>query len=131
VLIVNGVLSVGCYGLLASLSPTMPIAVIGMVLFLSGILRSVGFTAYVTLAFSDVDGDRLTHANTLNAAVQELASGLGIATAALLLSTFSPLASTAHTAYAWTFLVLGVLMALTVVESFRLPRDAATAVTAS
>ncbi|KQY03841.1 MFS transporter [Mycobacterium sp. Root135] len=130
VLIVNGVLSVGCYGLLASLGPTMPIAVIGVVLFLSGALRSVGFTAYVTLAFSDVGGDRLTHANTLNAAVQELASGLGIAVAALLLSTLTPLAATPHTAYAWTFLALGALMALTVVESFRLPRDAATAVTA-
>ncbi|OPX09624.1 MFS transporter [Mycobacterium sp. AT1] len=130
VLIVNGVLSVGCYGLLASLGPMTPVAVIGVVLFLSGVLRSVGFTAYVTLAFSDVDGDHLTHANTLNAAVQELASGLGIAVAALLLSTLTPLAVTPHTAYAWTFLVLGALMALTVVESFRLPRDAAAAVTA-
>ncbi|KAA0102427.1 MFS transporter [Mycolicibacterium sp. P1-18] len=130
VLIVNGVLSVGSYGLLASLGPTTPVAVIGAVLFLSGALRSVGFTAYVTLAFSDVAGERLTHANTLNAAVQELASGLGIAVAAVLLSTFTPLAAAPHTAYAWTFLVLGALMALTVVESFRLPRDAATAVTA-
>src|SRR5690242_13370681 len=76
VLLVNGVLSVGWYALLASLAPTMPVAVIAAILFVSGALRSIGFTAYVSLAFSDVSGDDLTHGNTLNAAVQELAAGL-------------------------------------------------------
>jgi EmrB/QacA subfamily drug resistance transporter len=135
VLIVNGVLSVGCYGLLASLAPAMPVAVIAVILFVSGALRSVGFTAYISLAFSDVSGEQLTHANTLNAAVQELASGLGIAVAALALSTLTPLAaSQGHgpgVAYAWTFLVLGALMLLTIVETFRLPRDAGAGVTAT
>ncbi len=68
------------------------------------------------MAFSDVDGDELTHANTLNASVQELAAGLGIAVAALLLTVL--------TSYAWTFAVLGALMALTLVETVRLPGDA-------
>jgi MFS family permease len=135
VLIVNGVLSVGCYGLLASLTPAMPVAVIAVILFVSGALRSVGFTAYISLAFSDVSGEQLTHANTLNAAVQELASGLGIAVAALALSTLTPLAAgQGHgpgVAYAWTFLVLGALMLLTIVETFRLPRDAGAGVTAT
>jgi hypothetical protein len=90
--------------------------VIAAVLYLSGALRSIGFTAYNSLAFSDVDGDELTHANTLNASVQELAAGLGIAVAALLLSQL--------TSYPATFLVLGALMALTLIESLRLPRDA-------
>jgi MFS family permease len=133
VLLVNAVLSVGCYGLLASLSPAMPIAVIALILFVSGALRSIGFTAYNSLAFSDVSGDELTHANTLNAAVQELAAGLGIAVAALALSTLTPVAAEhGHgpgDAYAWTFLVLGALMVLTIVETLRLPRDAGAGVT--
>ena len=58
------------------------------VLYVSGALRSIGFTAYNSLAFADVDGEELTHANTLNATVQELAAGLGIAIAALLLTVF-------------------------------------------
>ncbi|MGJ6122943.1 MFS transporter [Mycolicibacterium sp. Y3] len=116
VLLVNGLASVCCFGLLAALRPGAPVALIAAVLYLSGALRSVGFTAYNSLAFSDVDGDRLTHANTLNAAVQELAAGLGIALAALLLSQL--------TSYSLTYLVFGALMAVTLVESLRLPGNA-------
>ncbi|MET0700121.1 MAG: MFS transporter [Mycobacterium sp.] len=123
VLLVNGVLSVGCFGLLATLTPGMPLAVIAVILYASGALRSIGFTAYNSLAFSEVDGDDLTHANTLNATVQELAAGLGIAVAAVLLSVL--------TSYPVTFLVFGAVLALTIVETLRLPRDAGSAVTGS
>ncbi|WP_396918747.1 MFS transporter [Mycolicibacterium sp.] len=116
VLLVNGVVSVGCFGLLALLRPGLPVVAIAAILYVSGSLRSIGFTAYNSLAFSDVDGDELTHANTLNASVQELAAGLGIAVAALLLSQL--------TSYPATFLVLGALLALTLIESLRLPRTA-------
>ena len=116
VLLVNGVASVACFGLLATLHTGMPVVLIAAILYLSGALRSIGFTAYNSLAFSDVDGDDLTHANTLNASVQELAAGLGIAVAALLVSQLA--------SYPVTYLVLGVLLALTLVETLRLPGDA-------
>ena len=134
VLLVDAVLSVGCFGLLAALSPAVSVVMIAAVLFVSGALRSIGFTAYNSLAFSDVSGDELTHANTLNAAVQELAAGLGIAVGALMLSTLVPLAMEhghgPNTAYSWAFLILGTVLALTVVETLRLPRDAGAEVTA-
>jgi MFS family permease len=120
VLLINGVLSVGWFALLALLGPGMPVWLIAVILFVSGALRSIGFTAYNSLAFSDVDGDDLTHANTLNAAVQELAAGLGIAFAAVLLSLLA--------SYAVTFAVLGVVLALTLIEALRLPRDAGSGV---
>ena len=123
VLLVNALLSVGCFGLLATLHAGMPAALIAVILYLSGALRSIGFTAYNSLAFSDVDGDELTHANTLNAAVQELAAGLGIAVAALLLSQLG--------SYPLTFAVLGALMALTLVEALRLPGQAGAQVSGS
>ena len=129
VLLVNGVLSVFCFGLLARLSADVPVALIACVLFVSGALRSVGFTAYNTLAFSDVDPADLTHANTLNAAVQELAAGLGIAVGALLLGMFTPGSDAEGQAYSWTYLALGLMMMLTIVETLRLPRDAGAAVT--
>jgi EmrB/QacA subfamily drug resistance transporter len=129
VLLVNAMASVGCFGLLAALRPGLPVVLMAVILFVSGALRSIGFTAYNSLAFSDVHGDELTHANTLNASVQELAAGLGIAIAAMTLSLFTPLSANlghgAGTAYAWTYLVLGALMALTAFETLRLPRGAA------
>lgn len=121
VLLVNGLASVACFGLLALLQPGLPVAVMAVILYLSGALRSIGFTAYNSLAFSDVDGEELTHANTLNASVQELAAGLGVAVAALLLSQL--------TSYPVTYLVLGALLALTLVATVRLPRRAGAHVT--
>lgn len=121
VLLVNGLASVACFGLLGLIQPGLPVAVMAVVLYLSGALRSIGFTAYNSLAFSDVDGDELTHANTLNAAVQELAAGLGVAVAALLLSQL--------TSYSLTYLVLGALLALTLVATVRLPGQAGAHVT--
>jgi MFS family permease len=129
VLMVNGVVSVLCFGLLACLSADVPVASIAGVLFVSGALRSIGFTAYNTLAFSDVDSAELTHANTLNAAVQELAAGLGVAVGALLLGVFTPVSQAGGQAYSWTYLILGLLMMLTIIETLRLPTDAGAAVT--
>jgi len=122
VLLVNGIASVGCFGLLAVLSDSTPVAVVIAVLYLSGALRSIGFTAYNSLAFADVSGTQLTHANTLNAAVQELAAGLGIAVGALLLTVL--------TSYSAVYLVLGALLALTLAETLRLPGDAGAQVSA-
>ena len=117
VLLVNGIASVGCFGLLALLRPGLPIVVIAVILYVSGALRSIGFTAYASLAFSGIEGDDLTHGNTLNSSVQELAAGLGIATAALLLSLLA--------SYPYAYLVLGAVLATTLIETWRLPRDAA------
>jgi EmrB/QacA subfamily drug resistance transporter len=116
VLLVNGVASVACFGLLAALAPGLPLVVILGVLLVSGVLRSTGFTAYNSLAFADVDGDDLTHANTLNASVQELAAGFGIAVAALIVATLG--------SYSLTYLLLGAVMAVTIIETLRLPRTA-------
>lgn len=116
VLLVNGLASVACFALLAALRPGLPLALMAVVLYVSGALRSIGFTAYNSLAFSDVEGEELTHANTLNASVQELAAGLGVAVAALLLSQL--------TSYSATYLVLGTVLALTLVATVRLPRRA-------
>lgn len=116
VLVANGVASVACFALLATLHQGLWVGWIAVLLYVSGALRSIGFTAYNTLAFADVRGDDLTHANTLNASIQELASGLGIAVAATLVGVLG--------GYPVTYLILAGLMAVTLVESLRLPRDA-------
>ncbi len=80
VLVVNGIASVACFGLLALVAPGMPVALIGGILYLSGALRSIGFTAYNTLAFSDVEGDDThprQHAQRLGAGTRRRIGGRG------------------------------------------------------
>lgn len=128
VLLLNGALSVLCFAALATLNADMPTALMAVILYVSGVLRSIGFTAYNSLAFSDVGTGELTNANTLNASVQELSSGLGIAVGALLLGVFTA-AVTSIDPYAATFVTLAALMAMTMVETLRLPREAGAHVT--
>jgi EmrB/QacA subfamily drug resistance transporter len=56
-----------------------------LLLGLSGVARSVGFTAYTTLAFVDVDRPSVTAANTLTATVFQLSLGIGVALASVAL----------------------------------------------
>ena len=116
-----------CFGALVLISSTTPDVVIAVALFVSGALRSIGFTAYNSLAFADVDSGELTDANTLHATLQELASGLGIALSALVITLCTPLAESEDLSggvpFSLTLGVLGAMLVPTVIESWRLPRD--------
>jgi len=48
---------------------------------------------------------------------------------ALLLGVFTPVSHAGGQAYSWTYLTLGLLMMLTIIETLRLPTDAGAAVT--
>jgi EmrB/QacA subfamily drug resistance transporter len=82
VLLVNGTLTaltiVGC----ATLTPSTPYTVIAIVLFASGLTRSLQFSALNSLAFADVPPEQTSAANTLANVVQQLTLGFGIAAAA-------------------------------------------------
>jgi EmrB/QacA subfamily drug resistance transporter len=82
VLLVNGALTtlaiLGC----AALTPSTPYAVIAIVLFASGLTRSLQFSALNSLAFADVPPEHMSATNTLANVVQQLTLGLGIAAAA-------------------------------------------------
>ncbi len=82
VLLVNGTLTtltiVGC----AALTPSTPYTVIAIVLFASGLTRSLQFSALNSLAFADVPPEQMGAANTLANVVQQLTLGFGIAAAA-------------------------------------------------
>jgi EmrB/QacA subfamily drug resistance transporter len=82
VLLVNGTLTtltiVGC----AALTPLTPYTVIAIVLFASGLTRSLQFSALNSLAFADVPPEQTSAANTLANVVQQLTLGFGVAAAA-------------------------------------------------
>lgn len=71
--------------LAALLTPSTPVPLIIAVMLFSGIVRSIGFTAYNTLAFAEVEPGRMVEANTVASTFQQVAAGFGVALGALAL----------------------------------------------
>ncbi len=70
---------------IAFVGPGTPLWLIAPVLVLSGVFRSVGFSAYNSLQFADVDQPGMSAANTLASTLQQVAIGLGVALGAVVL----------------------------------------------
>ncbi|NVM96349.1 MFS transporter [Arthrobacter sp. AETb3-4] len=113
-------------GWCALLGPGTPLAVIAAALFASGVLRSIGFSAYNTLQFADVPKARMSGANTLSSTIAQVATGLGVAVGALILRAAGALLAGAApvASFQWTFAVLAVLMLCPVVEVLLMHRSA-------
>ena len=135
VLLVAVLAQIVCLILMAMLDHTTALAWIVVVLLFSGIFRSIGFSAYNSVAFADIGPERMTHANTLMATVQELGGGMGIAVGALLLRLAEPMSaafdlpSGPDIPYRITFVLLAVLMLGPTVEALLVPRSIGSQVT--
>jgi hypothetical protein len=120
---------------IAALTPSTPLPLLIALLAVSGMFRSIGFSAYNSLAFADVEPGRMTPANTLMTTVQELGGGLGIAVGALLLRLGEPvtvvigLADNATSPYRVAFVLLAVLLLVPLAGVVGLSRSAGAAVT--
>ncbi len=79
VLVVNGLLVAAGFALCATLTAGTPVWWTSALLFVSGLSRSMQFTALNTLGFADVPKPAMTGATTLFSACQQLNAGLGIA----------------------------------------------------
>ena len=111
---------------LAFLTAQTPTWLLISLLVISGAARSSGFSAYNSLTFADVEPVELPKANTLSATLQQLADGLGVAVAALVLGLATAAAVTADPTvpYEAAFLVLAVLMMAPLVDVVLLHPDA-------
>jgi EmrB/QacA subfamily drug resistance transporter len=124
-----------CLLLIAGLQTSTPLLLILSCLAVSGIFRSIGFSAYNSVAFADVTPDQMTHANTLMATLQELGGGLGVATGALLLRLGDPVSAMLglpggpETPYRVAFVLLAVLMLVPLIDALLLPGSAGSQVT--
>jgi hypothetical protein len=118
-------------------SARTPLALIGSIALLSGVARSVGFTAYTTLGFSEVPEEEMAHANGLSATTQQLAAALGVAMATVALRLGGPVGRlfsrhpAAATSYTVAFVVLGLVALTATAGAARLDRDAGSAVRAA
>ena len=103
-----------------------PVPLIVLLMLFSGVVRSIGFTAYNTLAFADVPGETMTQANTLSSTVQQLAAGLGVAVGAIALRAGLSIAGAQGmvAGYRIAFAILAALTLVAVIEAFALSRDA-------
>ena len=90
-----------------------PLAVIGVLLFVSGALRSLGFSAYNTLQFVDIEPEQTNNANVLSATLHQLGMSLGIAVGVIAIS----LAPT----FAWAFPLAAALFILPLLGAAMLP----------
>ena len=133
----RSVLALSCVGeattlvLLGMVTPGTPFAALAALLVLSGVFRSVGFTAYNTLAFADIGQEQMRDANTLSSTLQQLAAGLGVAAAAVALK-LGEAVSAGHgphslLAYRTAFLAMAALLVPPVAEALRLPGHAGAA----
>ncbi len=82
-LIGNGLITAATAFGCAFVEAGTPVALLVPLLFVSGLSRSMQFTAFSTLAFADVPGARMGGANTLFNMAQQLTMGLGIAIGAV------------------------------------------------
>ena len=109
------------------------LAVIVIVSVISGAARSIGGTAYNTLAFCDIPEERMSHANSMAATATQLAAGLGVAVATVALRLGEPLGtlSAGHeslaSTYAAGFVLMAVLPLVALAGILRMPSHAGNA----
>jgi MFS family permease len=120
--------SAACLAGMVFLQDDTPLPVILSLLALSGVFRSIGYTAFNTVAFADVPPERMTSANTLMSTIQELGAGLGVAVGALLVRLGEPLTG-AGMSFRFAFAVLAVLLVIPAIEAITLPRSAGNVLT--
>ncbi len=82
-LVVNCLFNALFLALFGTFSRDMPLSVMVGISVLSGVFRSIQFTALNTIAFADIPDDEMNGANTLFSTVFQLGIGLGIALGAI------------------------------------------------
>ncbi len=115
----------------AFLTAATPPALIAALAVISGAARSLGLTCYQVIAFADIPGERMRHANTLQATAQQAAAGLGVAAATVALRAgdfLLPGRATPATAYAVAFCLLALVSLGALAGALRLHPTAGNAV---
>jgi MFS family permease len=132
VLMINGILGVLAIAACALLDERMSRALILFILFVGGLSRSMQFTAFNTLGFSDVPKEQMSDASTLFSMFFQLSMGLGVAVGALLLRLAMNVHDNTEQAltadFQLTFLWVAVIAGVALLDNLRLLPQAGEAV---
>ncbi|MDQ0635441.1 EmrB/QacA subfamily drug resistance transporter [Arthrobacter pascens] len=115
------------FALCSLLTADTPEPVMFALLVCSGAFRSIGFSSYASVQYADIVPGQLTSANTVSATLVQLATGTGIALAALLIRVFEELAVFSQDPagpFRGAFLAMAVLMLFSTADSLTLHRHA-------
>lgn len=85
VLVWNGILNAALLAVYATFTIDSSLVYMSLIMFLSGVTRSIQFTAVNSIAFVDIDKKDMSNANTLFSTVFQIAMALGIALGAMAL----------------------------------------------
>jgi fucose permease len=85
VLLANGAFAALTLAAMSLLTPATPVFWIVTVLFVSGLARSLQFTAINTLTFADVPKPQMSGASTLSSTLGQMTVGMGVAFGAIAL----------------------------------------------
>lgn len=131
VLIVNGAFAALSLAAISLLTPSTPYGWILAVLFVSGLARSLQFTAINTLAFADVPKPQMSGASTLSSTLGQMTMGMGVAAGAIALRASASLhghgaQSVTPADFSLAFVLVAALSVIAVVDVFGLdPRAGA------
>ena len=99
--------------LFALSTPRTPVALIALIAFVNGVVRSIGYTGFLTLVYSDVEERDMAHGTTLAATVQQVATGFAASAGVVALRVGSVIthsdAVSSQGAYRIAFVLLAVL----------------------
>ncbi|WP_244216104.1 MFS transporter [Pseudomonas reidholzensis] len=99
-----------------------------LVLFISGLSRSMQFTCYNALGFSEVPKDRMSQASTLFSMFFQLAMALGVAVSALLLQLSMKvqghMGAVQVSDFHWAFVGIALTGVVALVDALKLPANA-------
>ncbi len=85
-LVWNGAIACVFIALIAAFRPTWPLPVIYALLLLGGFFQSLQFTAYNTIAYADIERDKMSAATAFYSTMQQMMLSLGICVAAMSLN---------------------------------------------
>jgi EmrB/QacA subfamily drug resistance transporter len=127
VLVVNGVVTALTLAACALLNPGTSFAVIAALLFISGLSRSMQFTALASLGFADVPQTQMSAANTLSSTLAQLNLAMGVAFAAFALrlpALVNGDRANVLVEFHFAFLLIALVSLVAVLGYSRLPADA-------
>jgi EmrB/QacA subfamily drug resistance transporter len=117
----NGVIAGLLIAVLATISASTPVWLLMALLFISGLLRSLEFTAINALGYAELKSALMSRATSFSSMAQQLSLSAGVATSALILHLVAPDGAVNAADIATAFIGIGIISAFAGVVFATLP----------